>query len=239
MVDKGNITKFWILKALSKGTGISEVDLFYKYKPDVIHLDFNELVNFMNNLRSSGEIKREGIHSFVTGKGAKTMRDLRFKLGGDKIYYELLQRMPELEFRDRLANLEIVVMGALLLAFTSFLLKANPLVFGSYSPYIWFSLYVIFIGIVASRLPQVTFLVLNNLTSAVKDNVLDYYEKNRRWIAIATPLLLIFIVILMASQVFDFGLREILRGLLIPAIFFMIVNAKKIYSYLNKRTGSA
>src|SRR3989344_9060415 len=102
MVDKDKITKFWILKALSKGNGVSEADLFYKYKPDIIHLDFNGLANFMENLRSLGEIRREGIHFIITTKGAKAMRDLRFNLGGDKIYYETLQRMPELEFRDRL-----------------------------------------------------------------------------------------------------------------------------------------
>ena len=235
--------KYWILFYLNKTPNISiDINKLISDKPTEIEFDYAKLLGCLTKLSSSNlieEDQKEFTLSFkIKEKGILEIKNfLKQKDFDYKKFYNIIRKIPEIELRDRIQNLEnFAFWGVLLIA--SFLSIDNPNVTYNNIYIISLILILFLVSFIkgAGYFITISYLSLEKFQTEFSNKIIGIFQRNKTSFTYLGYIVLLISGIIFLNLVLKISYQSIFQsigiGLVVALIIYII---KKIQSHIKEK----
>jgi len=193
--------------------------------------EYHKFDAYLEQLKKEGLIDLHDLKISLTEKGRKELR----KWSGANIeFYEALEQFPRYALKKRIENLELFVFWATIFCTAMLLVLRVPASFPTvYLIFITPLLAVLFISIVAisSYFSRVAYFAIRTQGTSTFNKLADFIEDHRNQIGYVLAAVVVIAIIGFVKLVLNRSWIEIIVGLAIGLVFWILTSAQKINSF--------
>ena len=226
-------TKYWFLLALSRAPrrGMGRGVLFEE-RPDFLEINFEEFEKKLELLKSEGLVEnnpRDFFHFYLTDKGQKEVKSF-YKPGKIREFYDLLRYFPELELRDRIENVEVLLFSLIITSISFYLMTKAT----GYASLALFTIFFTFLIATASYFSIVTFLVVERFAFLSKNKILEWFNIHRYYLSYYLLVIFTIIAVITLHYYFEWTYKQLGASLIVEITIVGWTDREQIQNLIQK-----